>query len=122
MRSSGAPSGQRGGKVFGRVQLSHTALIAIFARALIFHCHSCNLDLNMDYLISKIWEYLALLRVYTKKRGEQPDFSEPVILRSDSTVRDVCHAIHRNLVGDFKAALVWVGTLVPQEMNVPTIH
>ena len=30
---------------------------------------SCGLKLNLDYLLDQIWEYLQLLRVYTKKRG-----------------------------------------------------
>ena len=31
--------------------------------------HSCEMKLNLDYLVEKIWEYLALICVYTKKRG-----------------------------------------------------
>lgn len=27
------------------------------------------MKLNLDYLLEKLWEYLALIRVYTKKRG-----------------------------------------------------
>lgn len=30
---------------------------------------SCELELNFDTLLREIWEYLSLLRVYTKKRG-----------------------------------------------------
>ena len=30
---------------------------------------SCNMRLNLDYMLDKIWEYLALIQVYTKKRG-----------------------------------------------------
>lgn len=30
---------------------------------------SCGLKLNLDYLLDQIWEYLQLLRVYTKRRG-----------------------------------------------------
>ena len=30
---------------------------------------SCELDLNLDFLLSQLWEYLSLLRVYTKRRG-----------------------------------------------------
>ena len=33
---------------------------------------SCELELNFDTLLSHIWEYLSLLRVYTKKRGGLP--------------------------------------------------
>lgn len=28
---------------------------------------SCNYNLNMEFLLEKIWEKLALVRVYTKK-------------------------------------------------------
>lgn len=27
-----------------------------------------------------MWEMLELVRVYTKKKGQQPDFSEPIVL------------------------------------------
>lgn len=30
---------------------------------------SCGLKLNLDYLLDIIWEYLHLIRVYTKRRG-----------------------------------------------------
>lgn len=34
---------------------------------------SCELQLNLNYLIDVIWEYLGLIRVYTKKPGNPPD-------------------------------------------------
>lgn len=30
---------------------------------------SCNMKLNLDYMLERIWDYLALIQVYTKKRG-----------------------------------------------------
>lgn len=30
---------------------------------------SCNMKLNLDYMLEMIWDYLALIQVYTKKRG-----------------------------------------------------
>lgn len=68
---------------------------------------SCNMKLNLDYLLERIWSSLALVRVYTKKRGEPPDFEGGLILRKGCTVEHVCHTIHRTLVADFKYALVW---------------
>ncbi|OMJ25965.1 Developmentally-regulated GTP-binding protein 2 [Smittium culicis] len=47
---------------------------------------SAEEGLNMDYLKDSIWEHLNLLRVYTKKHSEYPDFSEGLILRSGATV------------------------------------
>jgi len=71
---------------------------------------SCHMGLNMDFLLEKIWEQLALVRVYTKKRGCLPDFNEPIILtqgRNGCTVQSVCEQIHRDLVKDFKFAFCW---------------
>lgn len=68
---------------------------------------SCNMMLNLDYLLDTLWEYLRLIRVYTKKPGQPPDFDDCLILRRGVTVEHVCHAIHRTLAASFKYALVW---------------
>ncbi|KAK9739281.1 50S ribosome-binding GTPase [Popillia japonica] len=68
---------------------------------------SCNMKLNLDYLLETLWEYLRLIRVYTKKPGQPPDFADGLILRKGVTVEHVCHAIHRSLAQAFKYALVW---------------
>lgn len=41
---------------------------------------SCHMNLGIDALMEKIWDQLGLVRIYTKKRGEPPDFQEPLIL------------------------------------------
>ncbi|CAK9814035.1 Developmentally-regulated GTP-binding protein 2 [Anthophora plagiata] len=68
---------------------------------------SCNMKLNLDFLLETLWEYLSLIRVYTKKPGQPPDFEDGLILRKGVTVEHVCHAIHRTLAQQFKYALVW---------------
>jgi len=68
---------------------------------------SCGLMLNLDYLLERLWEKLAMLRIYTKKPGSPPDFSDPIIMRGGSSVEHVCHAIHRTIASFFKYALVW---------------
>lgn len=73
--------------------------------------YSCNMKLNLDYLLESLWEYLSLIRVYTKKPGQPPDFDDGLILRRGVTVEHVCHSIHRTLAATFKYALVWVGTI-----------
>jgi len=37
-------------------------------------------QLNFDRLLAKMWEAMGLVRVYTKPQGQQPDFSDPVVL------------------------------------------
>lgn len=50
------------------------------------HFHS---EPSLDYLIERIWENLRLVKVYTKKRGERPDLTDPVCLRRGATI-EVC--------------------------------
>uniref|UniRef100_A0A672GEP4 Developmentally regulated GTP binding protein 2 n=1 Tax=Salarias fasciatus TaxID=181472 RepID=A0A672GEP4_SALFA len=68
---------------------------------------SCGMKLNLDYLLESLWEYLALICIYTKKRGERPDFNDAIIMRRGASVEHVCHRIHRTLASQFKYALVW---------------
>ena len=71
---------------------------------------SVNNNLNMDYLVSQIWEYLGLTRVYTKRRGQQPDLSAPVVLsalRRGTTVQSLCGNVSSHMLRDFAFALVW---------------
>lgn len=68
---------------------------------------SCEMDLNLDFLVERLWEELSLVKVYTKKRGAHPDLDDPICMRKGSTIEDVCHGIHRDLSAKFKYALVW---------------
>ncbi|XP_073264493.1 developmentally-regulated G-protein 1 isoform X2 [Populus alba] len=69
-----------------------------------------NAELNFDRLLAKMWEEMGLVRVYTKPQGQQPDFTDPVVLSTDRggcMVEDFCNHIHRNLIKDVKYVLVW---------------
>lgn len=39
-----------------------------------------DLEWNLDELIDRMWEYLDLIRIYTKPKGKDPDYDEPVII------------------------------------------
>lgn len=47
------------------------------------------LDLNLDTLKSRIWDGLALNRVYTKRRGVKPDLGDPLIVKKDASIEQV---------------------------------
>jgi uncharacterized protein len=55
----------------------------------------------------KPFKDLFQVRVYTKKRGEYPDFSGGIVLRNGKSIRNVCLHIHKGLLKDFGSALVW---------------
>ncbi|CAE8683835.1 unnamed protein product [Polarella glacialis] len=73
------------------------------------HCPVCaHHEWNMDGLLEMIWQYMALCRIYTKPRGQIPDYTAPVILPDGRTsMEDFCNKLHRSLLGQFKVALVW---------------
>jgi ribosome-interacting GTPase 1 len=83
---------------------------------------SCEMKLNLDYLLECLWEHLDLLRVYTKKPGQAPDFEDGIILRQGVNVTHVCHGIHRTLANDCKYALVWGTSAKFNPQRVGTSH
>eukprot|EP00929_Paragymnodinium_shiwhaense_P062020 TRINITY_DN3096_c0_g1_i1.p1 TRINITY_DN3096_c0_g1~~TRINITY_DN3096_c0_g1_i1.p1 ORF type:complete len:374 (+),score=99.17 TRINITY_DN3096_c0_g1_i1:164-1285(+) len=63
---------------------------------------------NLDGLVDTMWKYMDLLRIYTKPKGQIPDYTAPVILPAiKPKISDFCNRIHRTLLGQFKLALVW---------------
>jgi ribosome-interacting GTPase 1 len=62
---------------------------------------------NFDELMEKIWEYLDLIRIYTKPKGQIPDYEAPVIIKRGASILDFCNSIHKGLAKEFKHALVW---------------
>lgn len=69
---------------------------------------SAHHEWNFDDLLDKSWEYLDLVRIYTKPKGLLPDYSSPVIMKKTAcTVEDFCNSIHKGIMGKFKCALVW---------------
>jgi small GTP-binding protein len=84
---------------------------------------SAHLLWNLDELLERIWEKLDLLRIYTKPKGQVPDYEEPVILqRNKRTVSDFCLKIHRGLLNDLKYAIVWGSSVKHQPMKVGKDH
>mmetsp|Transcript_15706 Transcript_15706/g.51293 ORF Transcript_15706/g.51293 Transcript_15706/m.51293 type:complete len:369 (-) Transcript_15706:631-1737(-) len=64
---------------------------------------------NLDGLMDMVFEYLNMTRVYTKPKGQMPDYDTPVIIRGNvkPTVEIFCKKIHRQLINDFKYGWVW---------------
>ena len=78
---------------------------------------------NLDELLEYMWDKLNLVRVYTKPKGKQPDYNEPIVLRQGrSSVEDFCNAIHKSLVTDFKNAVVYGTSVKHQPQHVGLTH
>ncbi|DAA78422.1 TPA_exp: Uncharacterized protein A8136_4398 [Trichophyton benhamiae CBS 112371] len=78
---------------------------------------------NIDELLELMWEKLNLRRVYTKPKGKNPDYNEPVVLRSTAcTVEDFCNSIHKSIVDSFKHAIVYGRSVKHQPQRVGLSH
>jgi len=78
---------------------------------------------NFDDLLQKVWEYLRLVRIYTKPKGQLPDYNAPIVLPHDQTsIDDFCTKIHKSLAKEFKYALVWGSSVKYNPQRVGKDH
>jgi len=78
---------------------------------------------NFDDLLEKIWEYLALVRIYTKPKGQLPDYTAPVVLQQGkTTIENFCENIHKSIMQNFKCAQVWGSSVKYQPQKVGKEH
>lgn len=62
---------------------------------------------HMEEVKDEIYDRLGFMRVFLKPHGEAADLEEPLIVRSGSSVGDVCRKLHRDFVDRFRYARVW---------------
>lgn len=62
---------------------------------------------GLDELFRRLWELLAVVRVYAKQPSKPPDLNKPFILPAGSTVVDLARLIHRDLPERMKFARLW---------------
>ncbi|XP_033628202.1 developmentally-regulated GTP-binding protein 1-like isoform X1 [Asterias rubens] len=78
---------------------------------------------NFDDLLEKMWDYLKLVRIYTKPKGQLPDYEAPVILKTDHCIiEDFCNNLHKSIMGNFKYALVWGSSVKHNPQKVGKEH
>ena len=74
---------------------------------------------NLEELLDTIWEYTQMIRIYTKPKGQIPDYSAPVVLHAYApTVEDFCNRLHKQLIAQFKYAWVWGQSVRHQPQKV----
>lgn len=64
---------------------------------------------NIEELLEEVWNKCNMMRIYTKPKGQMPDYDGPVILHSEGnpSVEEFCNKIHRGLMDQFSHAWVW---------------
>lgn len=68
---------------------------------------SAESNVNIDLLKELIYEKLRFIRIYMRPKGGETDYKEPLIMKEESTIEDVCNKLHRNMSKEFRYGLVW---------------
>lgn len=76
---------------------------------------------GLQELKSKIYEELAIIRVYTKDSGKPADMDDPIVLRKGSRLIDAARVIHKDFAFKLKYAKVW-GSSKFDGQKVDRIH
>ena len=62
---------------------------------------------GLEEWFQRLWELLAMVRVYVKEPGKAPDRTKPFALPVGSSVADLARLIHRDLPDVMKFARLW---------------
>jgi len=70
-----------------------------------------------------VYDFLGVVRVYTKIPGKKPDFTHPYVVARGSTVLDVAEKVHRDFAENLKYARIWGegkvdGIMVPRDFVI----
>jgi ribosome-interacting GTPase 1 len=68
---------------------------------------SAKEGMNCEELKKEVYQLLDIIRIYTKAPGEEPDLTEPVVLKKGSTVGDVALSIHKDFFATLRYAKIW---------------
>ncbi|MCW3141936.1 MAG: GTP-binding protein [Methanophagales archaeon] len=83
---------------------------------------SAALGTNLDALKDKIYNELGFIRIYMKPQGASPDMGNPLVMKTDSTVADVCSTIHRDFINKFRYARIWGQSVKHKGQRVGLSH
>lgn len=83
---------------------------------------SADSNKNIEKLKESIFQKLDFIRIYMRPKGKETDFEEPLIVRKGTRVKDICGKLHRNLLRDFKFALVWGNSVKFEGQKVGLDH
>jgi ribosome-interacting GTPase 1 len=62
---------------------------------------------NLERLRRVVFEWLEIIRVYSKPPGEKPDLSAPFVLKKGSMVGEFAGKIHQDFAEKLKSVRVW---------------
>jgi len=77
---------------------------------------------GIEELKRQIYDKLNLIHIFTKRKGEAADMTDPMVVRNGTNVGEMCEKLHRDLRKDFRYALVWGTSVKHQPQRVGLWH
>jgi len=77
---------------------------------------------GLDKLRKTIYKKLDFISIYMKKQGEEADMDEPLLMRRDATIENVCNKLHRSFKDRFRYARIWGPSAKHPEQKVGKKH
>jgi small GTP-binding protein len=93
----------------------------MFGTRFTIHAVSAEHGAGLEELRHAIYNFLNVIRVYTKQPGKPPDLTSPFTCRAGSTLVDMAALVHRDFAQNLKSARIW-GTGVFDGQNVGREH
>jgi len=62
---------------------------------------------GLPELRALLFDFMEVIRVYSKMPGKKPDMDAPFVLPRDSTVMDLARKVHRDIAERLKSARLW---------------
>lgn len=70
-------------------------------------CISAKNNDHTEELKELIFQKLDLIRVYLKEPSKKADMEVPLIVKRNSTIKNICNKLHKDFVKRFKFARIW---------------
>jgi hypothetical protein len=71
------------------------------------HDASCSTNEGIEELRQRIYDALAIVRVYTKIPGKKPDMDKPYVVAKGTTIIEFAATVHKDFGDNLKFARVW---------------
>jgi ribosome-interacting GTPase 1 len=93
----------------------------LFAADFAIHSVSAEHGGGLEELRKAIYQFLNVIRVYTKQPGKPPDLESPFTCPAGSTLMDMAALVHRDFAHGLKSARIW-GTGVYDGQTIKRDH
>ena len=93
----------------------------LFGTRFPIHVLSAEHSTGLEELRTALYQFLNVIRVYTKQPGKPPDLTSPFTLPIGGTVTELAEQVHREVAEALKSARIW-GTGVFDGQTVKRDH